>query len=113
MSQNRNKLIDWFIGNIANAALHRILESAIDDQVIASRYEKEINTSFNIAKSYREKINPVKSSLPSEEIFIIRKKVIARVNSELATRVANGYKNIDFSLVEPCVDLILKEMKIS
>jgi len=34
MSQNRNKLLGLFIGNISNVILHKILEKAIDLQEI-------------------------------------------------------------------------------
>ncbi len=40
MVQNRNKLIDLFIGNISNSIVHKILEKAIDNKEIASKYER-------------------------------------------------------------------------
>ena len=55
MTQNRNKLIDLFIGNISNSVVHEILEKAIDNEEISRRYEKELTTSLEIAKKYREK----------------------------------------------------------
>ncbi|MEK6830761.1 MAG: hypothetical protein AABX77_01930 [Nanoarchaeota archaeon] len=64
MPQNRNKLIDLFIGNISNAIIHEILERAIDQEEIADRYRKELNNSLNKAKEYREKINPTNAILP-------------------------------------------------
>ncbi len=39
---NRNRLIDAFVSNLANAVLHEILEMAIDRDEIALVYEKEI-----------------------------------------------------------------------
>ena len=65
---NRSKLIDKFIGNLSNAIIHKILEKAIDDREIASKYEKELTTSFKIAKKYREKINPIDTPLPDKDI---------------------------------------------
>ena len=48
MAQNRNKLIDLFIGNLVNAVLHRILEKAILDSLeIAVKYKKEIKNSWD------------------------------------------------------------------
>ena len=35
MPQNRNQLIELFIGNITNAIVHRILEKAIGKEVLA------------------------------------------------------------------------------
>ena len=61
MVQNRNKLINLLIGNISNSVVHDILENAIDNEEIANKYEKELTTSFKIAKKYREKINPINS----------------------------------------------------
>ena len=50
MVQNRNKLIDLFIGNIANAALHQILEQAVDDELLRKYYDKELLNSVEIAR---------------------------------------------------------------
>ncbi|HLD06854.1 MAG TPA: hypothetical protein VJC16_04960 [Candidatus Nanoarchaeia archaeon] len=41
---NRNKLISKVVGNLSNAVIHKVLEKAIDDQEIASKYEKELTT---------------------------------------------------------------------
>ena len=59
MTQNRNKLIALFIGNISNAVVHKILEEAVEDEVIRKYYDKELLNSIEIAKRYREKINPI------------------------------------------------------
>lgn len=42
MTQNRSKLIDLFIGNIANAIVHKILEQAIEDGLLRKYYNKEL-----------------------------------------------------------------------
>ena len=73
MPQNRNQLIELFIGNITNAIVHRILERAIDKEEIADKYRKELITSFEVAKKYREEINPINSSLPDKDISYIKK----------------------------------------
>ncbi|MEK6952302.1 MAG: hypothetical protein AABX29_04760 [Nanoarchaeota archaeon] len=112
MVQNRNKIIDLFIGNISNAIIHEILEKAIDVDEIISRYNKESKVSFEVAKKYREKINPVDKILPSEDIAKIRNKVINNVKNELNIRILKGYKNLNVTLVEETVDKFLKEMKI-
>ena len=65
---NRNKLIEIFISNLANAVIHQILEKAIDEQ--------------EIAKRYREKINPANRNLHVKDIEKIKKKVINKVKSE-------------------------------
>ena len=64
---NRNKLIELFVSNLTNAVVHDILEKAITIEEIANRYRKEIINSFEIAKRYREKINPVNSNLPDKD----------------------------------------------
>lgn len=111
MALNRKKLVDLFIGNISNAILHRILEKAIEDEVIRKYYDKEFLNSFEIAKKYREKINPVDSKLPdSSEIKNI---IIKKVNNELKIRILKGYKNIDLSLVEAITNIILSELKVN
>lgn len=112
MVQNRNKLINLFIGNISNAVVHEILEKAIDVDEIINKYNKESEVSFEIAKRYREKINPVGKLLPSEDVLKIRNKAINNVKNELEIRILRGYKNIDVALVEDIVDKFLKEMRI-
>ena len=52
MVQNRNKLIELFIGNASNSIVHRILEKAIAkerNEEISDKYRKELITSFEIA----------------------------------------------------------------
>ncbi|MCX6742565.1 MAG: hypothetical protein NTX24_05365 [Candidatus Pacearchaeota archaeon] len=63
--QNRNKLINSLVGNLSNAVIHAILEKAVSEteKEIAVRYNKELKTSFDVAKRYREKINPKLSPL--------------------------------------------------
>ena len=60
MTQNRKKLISLLIGNLTNAIVHEILELSINKEELISKYRKELVTSFQIAKKYREKINPEK-----------------------------------------------------
>lgn len=112
MPQNRNQLIEIFIGNITNAITHRILEKAIDKQEIADKYRKELINSFKIAKKYREKINPISSPLPDKDILYIKEKIIKRVKAELNLRINKGYENIDLNLVEQEVGKSLKETNI-
>jgi len=114
MVQNRNKLIDLLIGNLYNAVLHRILEKAIIQKKpeIAGGYNKEVKNSWEIAKSYREKINPKTNALPIEDMEFIRKKVINRVKSELLIRISKGYENLRLDEVDAIVDIVMKEIKI-
>ena len=115
MVQNRNKLIDLLIGNLSNAVLHRILEKAIiqEKPEIAGKYNKEIKNSCEIAKAYREKINPQTSALPVKGIEFIRKRVISRVNSEISVRILKGYENLRLDEVNIAVDTAMKEIKIA
>ena len=112
MTQNRNKLIELFIANISNAIVHEILEKAIDVEEIVEKYGKEIKTSFDIARTYREKINPTERALPLKDIKKIRKKVINTVRAELQSRISKGYQNINLNLIEPTINKILKETKV-
>lgn len=109
---NRNKLIEILISNLTNVVVHRILELAIDKQEISEVYNKEVKNSWEIAKRYREKINPVNKSLPDRDIEEIKRKVINRVKTELKLRIEKGYENIDISLAEEFVEKSLRELKV-
>jgi hypothetical protein len=112
MVQNRNKLIELFVGNLSNSIVHQILERAVSKELMADKYRKELVASFEVAKRYREKINPVNRSLSYKDLAYIRKKIINRVRAELMTRVSKGYKNIDLSLIEEFVDGVLKDADV-
>lgn len=112
MTQNRNNVIELFISNISNAIIHDILEKAIDSEEIATKYKKEIRNSFEIAKSYRIKINPVDYPLPEKDFLSIRDKIIKRVKKELNIRILKGYKNVSFELVGEIVDKYLRETMV-
>ncbi len=112
MSQNRNKLINLFASNLVNAILHKVLEKAINDEAISKRYSKEILNSWEIAKSYRQKINPINSPLPAKDIEAIKRKVIAKVNSVIRARISRGYKNLNTSNVEEAVNDALKKLNV-
>lgn len=113
MTQNRNKLIKLFIGNVSNLIVHKILESAINQLELIIKYQKESVNSLKIAKKYGEKINPVNTPLQERDINYIREKIIKRAKAELEKRISLGYENIDLNLIEKEVDKILKEAKIS
>ena len=112
MSQNRNKLIDLFVANLANAIVHQVLEKAIDNNEIANKYVKEFKTSWEIAQKYRDKINPANTPLPDKDLTEIKTKIIKKVNAELQVRIAHGYENIDSSLVEELVRKAFKELRV-
>ncbi|MBU3941678.1 MAG: hypothetical protein KKF74_02085 [Nanoarchaeota archaeon] len=112
MSQNRNKLIDLFIGNISNSAVHMILEKAIDEDNLRKHYDKEFSISLNIAKSYREKINPKNTPFHGKEIKDIKDRIIKKVRAELNLRISKGYQNINIGLIEATVNKILKKIKV-
>jgi|SRR3989344_3293384 len=109
---NRNRLLNLFISNLSNVIVHKILEKAIDKPEIAEVYSKEIKNSLDIAKKYREKINPLDKILPVHDIKNVREKIIRKVKAELNLRISKGYTNINLSLVEEFVDNILKELKV-
>lgn len=109
---NRNKLLSLFASNLSNVIVHRVLEKAINKPEIAKVYTKEVKNSFEIAKRYREKINPVDKILPSHDVSDLKEKMINKVKAELNIRIKRGYTNIELSLVEEFVNDYLKELKI-
>ena len=113
MVQNRNKFIELFIGNISNAVVHEILERAVGKELMADKYRKELATSFEIAKQYREKINPANKPLPNRDVEYIRNKIINKVKAEIMIRISKGYENIDINLIEKLVDKALKNTDIA
>lgn len=112
MVQNKKKIIDLFTGNLANAVLHRILENAIEDETISNKYLKEVKNSWEIAKKYREKINPQNETLPQKYAKEIKNKIITRVTSELKTRISKGYQNLSLDSIEEQTKKALKELNI-
>ncbi len=111
MTQNRNKLLGLFVGNLSNAILHKILENAITDKNIANKYEKELTTSFALAMKYREKINP-STALPEKDIEYVKHVIMKRVTAELLLRIARGYTNLSCDSVEEIVDDFLRQAKV-
>lgn len=112
MAQNRNKLLDLFIGNLSNTIVHKILEAAIENQEIANKYEKELTTSFAIAMRYREKINPTNGPLSEKDQASIKKRIMKRVRTELMIRISKGYENIRLESVQEIVNRFLKEGRV-
>lgn len=112
MPQNRNKLIELFIRNIYNAIVHEILRRSINQEELSNKYNKELLTSLEIAKRYREKINPINTVLPYKDITYIKDKITNKVKIELLLRISKGYKNIDLNLIEELVDKYLKKTKV-
>lgn len=111
MPQNKAKLIELMAGNLANAVLHKILEQAVDNADITSKYLKEIDNSWEVAKRYRERINPVDRPLPERELKEIKEKIIHKVKAELQIRMAHGYGNLDLENVEKTVEEMLRKIK--
>lgn len=113
MSQNRNKLIDILIGNLSNAIVHSILERSIIQKIeLSNKYRKELINSLDIAKRYREKINPKTPPFQNSDINYIRNKIIRNVKAELVLRISKGYQNINLNDIEPEVEKALKGLKI-
>ncbi|MEK6886907.1 MAG: hypothetical protein AABW88_03675 [Nanoarchaeota archaeon] len=112
MSQNRNKLIDLFIGNIAMAIVHEILKEAIDDENLRGYYDKEFQNSFSVAEKYRNLINPANRPLPEEDTADIKDSIMKKVRAELLLRTSKGYKNINMSLIEEFTDETLEKMNV-
>ena len=112
MVQNRKKIIELYISNMANSILHKVLEKAIEEKEISVKYHKEIATSLTIARRYREKIHPIDAVLPKKDSEYIRQRITKKVLLELNTRIAKGYKNIDLGIVDNYIQDSLKESKV-
>lgn len=109
---NRNRSIQLFVGNASNAVLHEILMRAIENSEITNKYAKEIKNSFEIARKYREKINPADMKLPDKDVESIKRKIVNKVKAELLIRIEKGYSGIDINIVEKLVEEFLREMRI-
>ena len=112
MVQNRNKLIDLLVGNLSNAVVHKILEEAIEDEAVRKHYNRELLSSLEIAKRYREKINPVNEPFQEKDISDIKRKIISKVNNELKLRISKGYENINLNAVEKTTNEVPKNNNI-
>ncbi len=112
MSQNRNKILQLLIGNLVNLLVHRALEQSAMEEILRNHYHKESSTSFEVAKKYREKINPLQKELPDKDINKIKEEVLRRAKNELKLRISKGYEGIDLNLTELILEKILKELSI-
>lgn len=110
---NRNKLLEFFISNLSNAVIHKILQKATEKPEISSVYAKEMKNSFEIAKKYREKINPLNSPLPQLDIEHIKGKIKRKVQSELLLRISKGYENINLNSIDDEISKVLKDLKVT
>ena len=112
MTQNRNKLLDLLIGNLANAVVHKILEEATEDELRRKYYDDELFNSIEIANTYREKINPVNEPLLDKDAEEIRKKIINKAEAKLKLRIAKGYENINIGSVGEITDKLLADLNV-
>ncbi|MFA5887782.1 MAG: hypothetical protein WC852_03670 [Candidatus Nanoarchaeia archaeon] len=106
---NKSKLVRIFIGNIANAVVHEVLENAIEEQSLRSHYGKEMQNSFSLAKKYREKLNPSDKPLP--ESAEIKEKIVQKATQELNIRIKKGYTGIDVASADKIAEKLLKKLK--
>ncbi|MBI2653443.1 hypothetical protein HYX02_01395 [Candidatus Woesearchaeota archaeon] len=86
------------------------MEKAVKGDIIRKYYAKEFLNSLEIAKKYRQKINPTDKGLP--ESSEMKEIIIKKVNNELKIRISKGYKNIDLNLVEDITNNILFKLNI-
>ncbi|MDP2924745.1 MAG: hypothetical protein Q8N99_00065 [Nanoarchaeota archaeon] len=117
MPQNRNQFIDIFIGNLANAIVHDILEKSIMNNEelrdkYSNKYRNELINSYNIAKRYRDKINPLDKTLPLKDIIYIKDQLKNKVQAELLSRINQGYQNINLESIDQEIDEKFKELRI-
>jgi hypothetical protein len=112
MGQNKNQLIDLFIGNLANAIIHSILEKSIDRIELTGKYRNEAVNSYEVARRYRERINPVNKPLSLNDLFYIKEKLKNKVTTELNLRISKGYQNINLDIVDSEIYNKLKELDV-
>ncbi len=112
MVQNRNKLLDSFIGNIANTIVHTVLLQATDDEYTKLGYKKEVENSLTIAKRFRDKINPINKTLSAEDQAYLKQKISQKAKTALLLRKEKGYKNINLEQVELTTEKYLKETRV-
>lgn len=67
---------------------------------------------YEIAKRYREQINPMSRPFSKEDTEAIKEEIGRRVRNELQIRVSKGYKGIYFELIGPVTENLLKELLI-
>mgnify|MGYP001388829411 CR=1 FL=1 len=113
MGQNRSKLLQLMIGNLVNVVVHRLLEETVKEEILRNHYNKESLRSLEIAKKYREKINPVQRELPEKDLEKIKEEVLKRAKKELMLRISKGYQGIDLNLIESVLARLLQELSIS
>mgnify|MGYP001329330556 CR=1 FL=1 len=112
MSQNRNKLIQLLTGNLVNLVVHQVLEESAQEEMLRKHYDKESSVSFEVAKKYREKINPAQREFPERDLSKIREEVLKRSSNEPNLRISKGYEGIDLNLINPILERVLKELVI-
>lgn len=111
MVQNRPKLIDLLIGNLSNAVLHTILEKSIKNE-LKDKYRKESLNSFQIAKIYRQRINPTEKPFSNYDSVYIKEKIKSKIKSELLLRISKGYQNLSLDSIDAEIKSALKEIGI-
>ncbi len=112
MVHNRNKLLILLIGNLTNVVVHKVLEEATKEEILRKYYDKESLVSYEVAKRYREQINPFPRCLSEEDADEIKEEVIRRARQELQARISKGYQGIDLTLIEPVLQRLMKELKM-
>lgn len=112
MKTNKKHNLDLVIGNLSNAVLHKILEKSIKEEYLANKYSKEIFNSLNIAKKYREKLNPKQEKLSDKNRTEIIEKIKKNVSSELRIRINKGYKNLENFDLDFEIISFFQEMRI-
>ena len=112
MTQNRNKLLDLLIGNLANAVVHKVLEEAAGEDSLKKYYYDELSNSIEVARNYRKKINPVSEPLPDKDAAEIRERTISKAEAELKLRVAKGYEKINLGSVGEVTDKLMADLKV-
>jgi hypothetical protein len=107
------KAIDVLISLLSNIIVHKVLSSAVQEEILRDHYAKEMKASYDAALKYRSMINPRSTALSERDIGYIREKIIRKARNELNLRIAKGYANLHLDDLEKVVDDVLKEYKIT
>ena len=100
------------IGNLTNVVVHRVLEKSVKEEILRNHYDKESLVSLEVAKRYRDQINPIERALPDIDVKEIEEGIMKRARSELQLRISRGYQRIQLDTIKAILKQVLQELKI-
>lgn len=84
----------------------------MENEILREHYDRESLSSFEVARRYREKINPVQRELPENDVDKIKEEVFKRAGKELRLRIDKGYEGVKLGLLGEILEKVLEELKI-